>query len=134
MEPVSTPTDLADRYGQPAAWRRPALISFSVVLGIVFVGFVLWAAVFHSTPAIQSETTRFDVKDEHSVDVQLHVQMNDAKDPQCLVRAMSEDKTIVGELTFTPIAGEQAVTVRTDRRATSAEAIGCRTSDQPRWR
>ena len=131
---MSTPTDLDVRYGKPAPWRRKALIAASSVLGVVFFGFVLWAATYHSSPDIQSETIRFDVQDDHSVLVRLSVQMNDAKEPECLVRATSVDKSIVGELTFVPLQGEQEVVVRTDRRATTGEVVGCRTADQSRWR
>ncbi len=131
---MSTPTDLDARYGKPAPWRRKALIATASVIAVAFVGFVLWAATYHSNPDINSDTIRYDVQDEHSVLVRVKVQMNDPKDPECLVRATSVDKSIVGELTFTPLEGEQEVVVRTDRRATTGEVVGCRTSDQSRWR
>ena len=50
------------------------------------------------------------------------------------VKAFAEDHTVVGEATFTPVAGRNEVTLRTERRATSVESVGCTTPDQPRPR
>jgi hypothetical protein len=55
----------------------------------------------------------------------------------CTLRAYATDHTTVGELTFTPDPDEgqrQVQTIRTERRATSVESIGCTApgQDQPR--
>jgi hypothetical protein len=52
----------------------------------------------------------------------------------CRVRAFAEDHTVVGEVSFTPEQGRNDVEVRTERRATSVESVGCTTPGQPRPR
>jgi len=55
----------------------------------------------------------------------------------CLLRAYAEDHSVVGELSFTPEHdATQPIeeTVRTERRATSVELIGCTAPGQPRPR
>lgn len=131
---MSTSTDLDARYGKPAPWRRKALIAFSGVIALVFVGWVLWVATYHSSPDVKSDLISFDVVDDHTVNVELRVTFDDGQEPDCLVRAQSEDKSIVGERSFAPLQGRQEVTIRTDRLATAAEVLGCRTDDQPRRR
>jgi len=56
------------------------------------------------------------------------------QDASCRVRALAEDKTAVGELAFTPVDGVNEVVIRTERRATSVEKLGCTAPDQPRPR
>ena len=43
----------------------------------------------------------------------------------CLLRAIAEDHTTVGEVAFEPVDGRNEVSVRTERRATSVELVGC---------
>ncbi|MFC6152680.1 DUF4307 domain-containing protein [Nocardioides yefusunii] len=132
---MSTPTDLKARYGAPSPVLRQVGRGAVLVLGVVFVGWVLWAAAFHATPPVKSELFSFDVNDEHSVTVVLDVTLADGvDDADCLVRAQSEDKSVVGEISFTPIQGRQEIEMRTDRRATAVEVLGCRTPDEPRRR
>ena len=50
------------------------------------------------------------------------------------MRALAEDKTAVGELAFTPVDGVNEVVIRTERRATRVEKLGCTSPDQPRPR
>ena len=52
----------------------------------------------------------------------------------CRVRAFAEDHTTVGEISFTPAQGRNDVEIRTERRATSIDLIGCTTPDQERPR
>ena len=62
---------------------------------------------------------------------------DDDVDATCLVRAFAEDHTVVGELSWTPDGEAQQsdeVSIRTERRATSVELVGCTTEDQSRPR
>ena len=55
----------------------------------------------------------------------------------CLLRAFAEDHAVVGELSFTPEYGaEQPLvqTIRTERRATSVDLVGCTAPGEPRPR
>ncbi|KRF36802.1 DUF4307 domain-containing protein [Nocardioides sp. Soil805] len=127
-------TDLAERYGAPAPWRRTALVTGIAVLAVVFVGWVAWAAWSHGTPTVESELAAYDVTGEHAATAVVEVSVDDDADASCRVRALAEDHSIVGELAFTPTDGRNDVEVRTERRATSVELIGCTTPDQQRPR
>ena len=127
-------TDLADRYGAPARWRRPVTITLAVALAVVGLGWLGWTAWFHSTPAVTSDLVTFEVTSDHEVAARLDVQLDDGVDASCRLRALAEDKTAVGELEFSPVAGTNEVVIRTERRSTSVEKLGCTAPDQPRPR
>jgi hypothetical protein len=50
------------------------------------------------------------------------------------VRALAQDHSVVGEMSFTPQDGDNAVSVRTERIATSVDLVGCTAEGQPRSR
>ncbi len=129
---------LADRYGAPAPWRRRALIATSVAVALVSGTWLGWTAWDHSTPEVQSELINFKVLDEHSVTAEVALRFKDPSvEATCLLRAFAEDHSVVGELNFTPpeaTTGMMTHTVRTERRATSIENIGCTADGQPRPR
>lgn len=127
-------TDLADRYGAPARWRRPVTITLAVALAVVGLGWLGWTAWFHSTPAVTSDLVTFEVTSDYEVAARLDVQLDDGVDASCRLRALAEDKTAVGELAFSPVNGANEVVIRTERRATSVEKLGCTAPDQPRPR
>ncbi|WP_416954126.1 DUF4307 domain-containing protein [Nocardioides sp. T5] len=127
-------TDLADRYGAPARWRRPTAVGLAVLLAVVGLTWLGWTAWFHGSPDVRSEVVTFEVTDDHQVEARVDVVLADGVEASCRVRALAEDKTAVGELAFTPVDGVNEVVIRTERRATSVEKLGCTTPDQPRPR
>jgi len=127
-------TDLTDRYGAPARWRRPAAVGLAVVLAVVGLTWLAWTAWFHGSPDVRSEVVTFEVTSDHEVEARVDVQLGTGVEASCRVRALAEDKTAVGELAFTPVAGANEVVIRTERRATSVEKLGCTSPDQPRPR
>jgi hypothetical protein len=127
-------TDLTDRYGAPARWRRPAVVGLAVVLAVVGLTWLGWTAWFHGSPDVRSEVVTFDVRSDHQVAARVDVQLGDGVEASCRVRALAEDKTAVGELAFAPVDGPNEVVIRTERRATSVEKLGCTSPDQPRPR
>ena len=127
-------TDLADRYGAPARWRRPAAVGLAVVLAVVGLTWLGWTAWFHGSPDVRSEVVTFEVTSDHQVETRVDVQLEDGVQASCRVRALAEDKTAVGELAFTPVGGVNNVVIRTERRATSVEKLGCTSPAQPRPR
>ncbi|MFC4783387.1 DUF4307 domain-containing protein [Nocardioides sp. MAHUQ-72] len=135
---MTTQDTLGDRYGAPAPWRRRAVIALSVVVAAAFLGWLGWTAWEHSTPAVDSEMVGYSVEGEHEATAKVEVRLKDADvEASCLLRAFAEDHTVVGELSFTPEYGaDQPLeeTVRTERRATSVELIGCTAPGQPRPR
>ena len=127
-------TDLTDRYGAPARWRRPAAVGLAVFLAVVGLTWLGWTAWFHGSPDVRSEVVTFEVTSDHQVEARVDVQLEDGVEASCRVRALAEDKTTVGELAFTPVDGPNEVVIRTERRATSVEKLGCTSPDQPRPR
>jgi hypothetical protein len=135
---VSAQDTLEGRYGAPAPWRRRALVTASVAVAVVFLAWLAWSVYEHATPQVTSELETFSVDDDHTVTAVLVVSL-DSSDVKasCTLRAYAEDHTTVGELTFTPDPGKgrrQVETIRTERRATSVEKIGCTAPGQDRPR
>ena len=129
----------ADRYGRPAPWRRTAIIVVSGLVGVLALSWLAWTTFFHSTPAVSSRLVGWEVVDDHAVAARIDVVIrgNDSGETigaTCQVRAIAADHTVVGEASFTPTDGPNEVEVRTERRATSVESLGCTTPDQPRPR
>jgi hypothetical protein len=135
---VSSQDTLADRYGAPAPWRRRVLVAASVVLGLAFLGWLAWTTYAHSTPAVESNLVTYSIDGEHEVTARVAVDLKDESvRATCLLRAFAEDHSVVGELSFAPKHGaDQPLeeTVRTERRATSLELVGCTAPGQSRPR
>ncbi len=130
--------DLSERYGAPSRLRRPLFLGTTVLLAVVFLGWLAWTVAGHSRTQVTSELEGFSVVDDSTVSVVLVVSTrDDAVDASCRLRAFAEDHTTVGELAFTPepgAASRQVVEIRTERRATSVESIGCTADGQNRPR
>lgn len=135
---MSAQDTLRERYGAPAPWRRGAVVAAAVLVAAIFLGWLGWTVYEHSTPEVTSELESFSVEDDHTVTAVLVVVLDSADvRASCTLRAYAEDHTVVGELTFTPDPGRgrrQVETIRTERRATSVEKVGCTApgQDQPR--
>ena len=128
---------VGDRYGRPAPWRRTAVVVASGLVGVLALWWLAWATVFHATPEVSSQIVSWEVVDDHNVTARVEVVIRgDAEDLEatCRVQAVAADHVVVGEATFTPTKGRNEVEVRTERRATSVDSVGCTTPDQPRPR
>ena len=129
-------TDLDARYGTRNGFRRGVLLAVVGVLVLAGLGVVGWAVVVQSRPKVQSELVSYDVLDDHLVEGRFRVVRREKGErATCLVRAIAQDHSIVGESQVTVGSGgrEQIVTapVRTERRATSFELLGCTAPGQP---
>ncbi len=132
---VTSQDTLQQRYGSPAPWRRRATWAVSVVVIVAALGWVVWAMTSHAEPPVDSEMIAFDVVDEHTATARVQVRVRaDAEDVQCLLRAFADDHVTVGEHSFTAAPGDDTLVeqVRTERRATSIELVGCTAEGQPR--
>lgn len=131
---MSAPDDMLDaRYGRDASRRRRPLLLVAPVV-VAFLAWVAWAAWVHSTPQVNSELTGFQVVDVHTVTAKIHVRLDEGVAAHCLVRAIAEDHTPVGDLSWVPTDGTNEVSIRTEREATAVELVGCTTPDQKQAR
>ena len=134
MVPPTAPPGLAERYGTPSRVRRRVLLGVVALVVVGFLGWLVWAAWFHATPAVDSELVTWDVVDAHEATATVAVTLDDGVAASCLVRAVAEDHMTVGELAFEPVEGRNDVSVRTEREATSVTLVGCTAEGQPRPR
>jgi hypothetical protein len=132
---VSQPTDLADRYGAPSRGRRQVVAGACVLLVAAFLGWLGWTIWDQSTPEVRSNFVGYEIVDEHAASAKVDVRLGgDDVEASCTLRAYAEDHSVVGELVFTPTEGRNTPTVRTERRATSVELLGCTADGQNRPR
>ena len=109
------------------------------MVGVLALAWLAWAGWSQSTPDVESNLQSFEVVDSHSVEATVVVDIrSDGVTANCLVRAVGTDHSVVGERNF-EVTGDSGasrhdVTVRTERRATSVELIGCTSPDQSRPR
>jgi hypothetical protein len=128
-------TDLAERYGAPSRARRPLVVALAVVLAAAGLAWLAWATIFHSQPAVTSQLDGFDVRGQHAVSATFTVVRRDRDvRASCLLRASASDHATVGELTVRVVAGEAeqrlTKTMRTERRATAVDLVGCTAPEQ----
>jgi hypothetical protein len=131
VTPLSPPSArLAERYGAPSRARRPLLLGLVGVLVVVTVAWLAWAGLFQGHRVVTSQLDGYHVQGPHAATVTFTVVR---RDPQvrasCLVRAFAADHAVVGELTV-PVTSGPATrrvsrTVRTERRATGLDVVGC---------
>ncbi|MFN8195937.1 MAG: DUF4307 domain-containing protein [Nocardioidaceae bacterium] len=125
---------LVERYGGARRGRRVALLVGLAPVVVAFLAWVVWAAWLHSTPQVDSELVGWDVVDEHSVTAEVEVQLDEGATARCLVQALADDHTPVGELSWVPEQGRHEVSIRTERLADAVNLVGCTTPDQKRPR
>ena len=129
---------LADRYGAPRPGRRRAVVAVCLVVVLAFLSWLAWTTWEHANPRVDSELLSFEVVDEHTATAVLQIEFaDDDVVASCLLRAIAEDHSSVGDLSFTPDPGRGdrfVVTIRTERRATSVESVGCVADGQSRRR
>lgn len=127
-------TDLGERYGAPSVRRRRAVIAGSVVVAVVFLAWLAWAAWAQATPQVTSSLIGFTIVDDHQASATIDVNVrHGVQGAKCLVRASAVDHTVVGEAYFyVSASGYVTEPLRTERRATAVELVGCTTPDQDR--
>lgn len=131
-------TDLAQRYGAPTAMRRRTVTAVAVLVAVAFLGWLAWTTWAHATPVVTSELETFAIDGDDAATAVLVITLRDGEtEASCRIRALAEDHNVVGELTFRPDPGagrRQSYTIRTERRATTVERIGCTAPGQSRPR
>ncbi len=123
--------DLSDRYGQrPMRWKGLAL-----VLLIVGGGWLIWAGLHHSRPAISPTLISFSIPSEKAVSLRYSIDRRDANSVIiCTLVAHDFAKNVVGQIDDTFPAGaahvERTTLIPTRSAAVNASISRCRPSSQ----
>ena len=131
--------DLAERYGAPSPTRRPVAVVVLAVVAMTGVTWAVWVWLFHSSPQVTSALVGYDVRSEHTAVATYTVVRRDADvSASCLLRAYAADHNVVGELSVAvdsgPPSSSMRSTLRTERRASSIELVGCTAAGQAQQR
>lgn len=134
---MSTP-DLSERYGAPSPWRRRVVAGLGALVVVLAAGWLVWALQDQTSPQITSEMPTWSIDGEHAATATVVVSTA-APDlgASCTLRAFAEDHSVVGELRFDPAdqpRRTQTLAIRTERRATAIELLGCTAPGQNRPR
>lgn len=123
--------DLSDRYGQrPMRWK-----GLAVVLLLVGVGWLIWAGLHHSRPAITPTLISFSIPSDRAISLRYSI---DRRDPNsaitCTLVAHDFDKNVVGQIDDSIPAGaahvEKTTLIPTRSAAVNAAISRCRASSQ----
>jgi hypothetical protein len=127
-------SDVAERLSRRYPKPRVPLPLLVVAIGIgvaVALSWLIWAALFHSQPAVAAQVSAFSVVSDTAIDVTLTVdRRNPAQPVTCRVLAQAADFSSVGEQEVA-VAGttarvvDQKLTLVTLRRAATVTAKGC---------
>ncbi|MCK8681730.1 MULTISPECIES: DUF4307 domain-containing protein [Streptomyces] len=119
------------RYGRSADERADRrLKAVGSVLGVLLLALVGWFGYdYIAGQKVSAEMIKFDVSADDRVQVHLEVRKDGGAAGSCTLRALAEDGGEVGrrDVRFDQPADrvDEVVTVRTTRRATSVQLMGC---------
>jgi hypothetical protein len=131
---------MEQRYGTPRPGRRPLVVAVAALLAAAGIGWIVWTAAFHGSPSVQSQLISFVADTEHSATATFTVaRSSDDVEASCLLRATAADHSVVGELTFevgpsAPVTATFERSLRTERKASSVDLVGCVADGQSRQR
>ncbi|MEJ3404646.1 DUF4307 domain-containing protein [Rathayibacter sp. YIM 133350] len=92
-------TALDERYGRTRSRRRRDLwivAGVAVAFVVVFAAWVIWAGLDGTSSSIDTEDTKHEIIDAHSVSVTFEISMAPGMTASCAVQALDEDFSIVG--------------------------------------
>lgn len=120
---------LVDRYGAPSPYRRIVTVALLSLLVVAFLSWLVWAAVGRTSPGAGVRVRSYDVVSPHEVRVELDVHRGE-EPAVCTISAQAADHSVVGEERVRVPPGADAdftmaVSITTDREATTAVAAGC---------
>lgn len=124
------PTRPADRYGDRTG-RRPGAVVALLVLGAVFVGWVLWAGVGAADRDVRWSDVGYRIVDATTVEVMFSVVKDPEATAECTLEALDQRFAVVGLATVeVGPAEEQGVrstgVVRTSEPAVTGVVDSCR--------
>jgi hypothetical protein len=129
-------TDLAHRYGSPPRARKALLVGVVAAIAVAGLVWLVWVILVHGRPQVTSELVSYQPPTEHSVSARVSVvRRASTVQASCVLQALAADHTVVGEHTFTvgPVAPRAATlerSVRTERKATTVDLVGCTAQGQ----
>jgi hypothetical protein len=134
MRTIGHVSDVADRlrrrYPAPRVPRPVLVIAIGIGIAIA-LSWLIWAALYHSRPAVAAQVSAFTVVSDTAIDVTLTVDRRDPARPvTCRVLVQAADFSPVAEQQVA-VAGttarvvDQKLTLVTLRRAATATAKGC---------
>ena len=131
--------DLLERYGSPSRTGRTLVVAGTAVLAVLGLAWLVWVTVVHTRPLVSSKLVGFDVPGEHVATARFAVTRREPDvRASCLLRAYAEDHAIVGERSVRVAAGDRTrmvdASLRTERRATAVEVVGCNAPGQQQRR
>lgn len=131
--PAAWPATAAT-YGAPSRSSRRVLVLVALAVSGFFLIWLAWVTWFHSTPSVASSLISYETSGDHVAFAIVGVDLDPGVIADCVVQALAEDHSVVGERHFTPVDGTNRVQINTERMATSVQNIGCTTAGQPRPR
>lgn len=100
--------DFDDRYGRTNTRGLTMGKVLIVALVIALSGWLIWAANFHSDPAVKVNLISFKAIDEKNMGIKFQVIRRDPeKKVECRLIAVDIDKYVVGEVSVNVPAGEK---------------------------
>jgi len=118
------------RYGREPKRNRRVLVG-SALVGMIFVTWLIWAALQHARPIANITLISFDVRSDREVSIRYEVGRRTAKTAvTCALIARDFQTSIVGEVRDVIIAGGSSrvareVTIPTRARAATAMIVRC---------
>jgi len=117
-----------DRYGKVGGNRW---VAYAFAISIVGLLWIFWAGLHHSNPAISSQLISFEVTGEKEISLRYSITRTDSEQVViCTLKALDQDKNVVGQIDDTIPAGErvsQQVTAIPTRSAPLTASIArCR--------
>ncbi|GGO34934.1 MULTISPECIES: DUF4307 domain-containing protein [Streptomyces] len=119
------------RYGRSADERADRKLKIvGAALGVLLLGVVGWFGYDSIAGSkVSGEIIKFDVVSDKAVEVHLEVRKDADANGYCTIRSQAENGAEVGraDFRFDQDKGrvDKTVTLRTTKRATSAELVGC---------
>lgn len=93
---MTTPEMLDERYGRRRSPARRWLIGGAVALAVGVVGLFGWFTVQGSLDSVDSDTTSFEVADEHSVTLGFQITAPPGAAVACAIEAQDQEHGVVG--------------------------------------
>ena len=119
------PLDLADRYGT----RKSRMIPIAIIISVFGIGWLIWAANFHSKPEIRTDVISYNAISNNIIELKFQVtRKNPNQIYTCTLTGSDINHFVVGEIQRKIKAGERLISVQIPTRSYAAFAQVARCS------